>query len=157
MHAAAQVTFGKPMVYSTCSYFLDAIRRCRPGFEIATIAGVRSPVRFCEHLPLPKEIGESQRIPRTFARFLPAAEPFRSAILDITAVARNVQVTRTTVKSYVEILEDTLTPFWPPTFTPRLCVREQEAPGGTGAGCCPTRHTSPGSRASTGGVSGSEV
>jgi len=76
----AYVTIGDPMVYSTYAYFLDAIWRCRPGFEIETIPGVSAPMacaailnrtiargreRFCV-LPLPQEIDELQSILRAF-------------------------------------------------------------------------------------------
>lgn len=63
-----------------------------------------------------------------FARFLPVAALFHGQVLNISALARDAGVSRTTVEGYVEILEDTLLATRLPAFEGRLRVRERKHP-----------------------------
>lgn len=54
-----------------------------------------------------------------FARFLEAISFSHAALLNVSAVARDCQVSRKTVEAYVEILEDLLLSFRLPVFTKR--------------------------------------
>jgi predicted AAA+ superfamily ATPase len=54
-----------------------------------------------------------------FARFLEAVSFSHAAVLNVTEVARECQVQRKTVASYVEVLEDLLLAFRVPVFTRR--------------------------------------
>jgi predicted AAA+ superfamily ATPase len=54
-----------------------------------------------------------------FARFLEAISFSHGSMLNITAVARECQVSRNTVEGYVEVLEDLLLAFRIPAFTKR--------------------------------------
>jgi predicted AAA+ superfamily ATPase len=63
-----------------------------------------------------------------FARFLPTAALFHGQTLNIASLARDAQVSRTTVQGYLEILEDTLMAFRLPAFEGGLRVREKRHP-----------------------------
>lgn len=63
-----------------------------------------------------------------FARFLPIAGLFHSQALNVSALARDAGVARTTVQGYLQILEDTLFTFQVPAFESRLRVRERRRP-----------------------------
>jgi predicted AAA+ superfamily ATPase len=63
-----------------------------------------------------------------FARFLPIAALFHGQTLNVAALARDAEVSRTTVGGYVEILEDTLLATRVTAFEARLRVRERKAP-----------------------------
>lgn len=63
-----------------------------------------------------------------FARFLPIAALFHGQTLNISSLARDAGVARTTIAGYLEILEDTLLAFQLPAFTSRLRVREKKHP-----------------------------
>ncbi len=63
-----------------------------------------------------------------FARFLPIAGLFHAQALNVSALARDAGVARTTVHGYLEILEDTLFTFRLPAFEARLRVREKRHP-----------------------------
>lgn len=63
-----------------------------------------------------------------FARFLPIAGLFHGQTLNVSALARDAGVARTTVQGYLEILEDTLFTFRLPAFEARLRVRERRHP-----------------------------
>ena len=63
-----------------------------------------------------------------FARFLPLAALFHGQILNISSLARDAGVSRTTVSGYIEVLEDTLLTFRLPAFQARLRVRERKHP-----------------------------
>jgi len=54
-----------------------------------------------------------------FARFLEAVSFSHSAVLNVSEVARECQVSRSTVESYLEILEDLLLAFQVPVFAKR--------------------------------------
>ena len=56
---------------------------------------------------------------RDFARFLEAVSYSHAAVLNVTEVARECEVQRKTVASYVEVLEDLLLAFRVPVFTRR--------------------------------------
>jgi predicted AAA+ superfamily ATPase len=60
-----------------------------------------------------------------FARFLPVATLFHGQALNVSSVARDAGVARTTVEGYLGILEDTLLAFRLPAFEGRLRVRER--------------------------------
>lgn len=63
-----------------------------------------------------------------FARFLPIAAVFHGQVLNVSALARDAGVARTTVQSYLQILEDTLFTFQVPAYEARLRVRERRHP-----------------------------
>jgi predicted AAA+ superfamily ATPase len=63
-----------------------------------------------------------------FVRFLPIAALFHGQALNVTGIARDAGVARTTVQGYLDILEDTLLTFRLPGFEARLRVRERKLP-----------------------------
>lgn len=63
-----------------------------------------------------------------FARFLPVAALFHGQVLNVSGLARDAGVSRSTVNGYLEILEDTLVAFRLPAFESRLRVRERRHP-----------------------------
>ena len=63
-----------------------------------------------------------------FARFLPVAALYHGQVVNISGIARDCGVARTTVQGYLDILEDTLLAFRLPAFQPRIRVREQRHP-----------------------------
>ena len=63
-----------------------------------------------------------------FARFLPIAALCHGQIVNISGIARDCGVARTTVQGYLDILEDTLLAFRLSAFQPRLRVREHRHP-----------------------------
>jgi predicted AAA+ superfamily ATPase len=63
-----------------------------------------------------------------FARFLPLAALFHGQIINVTTIAREAGVARTTVAGYLDILEETLLCFRLPGYEARLRVRERKLP-----------------------------
>lgn len=63
-----------------------------------------------------------------FARFLPIAALVHAQVVNVSGLARDAGVARTTVNGYLEILEDTLLTFMLPAFEARLRVRERKHP-----------------------------
>jgi predicted AAA+ superfamily ATPase len=63
-----------------------------------------------------------------FARFLPVAALFHGQALNVTGLARDAGVARTTVEGYLEVLEDTLLARRLPAFEARLRTRERKHP-----------------------------
>ncbi|MDE0416638.1 MAG: DUF4143 domain-containing protein, partial [bacterium] len=63
-----------------------------------------------------------------FARFLPVAALCHGEVINVSGLARDCGVARTTVEDYLDILEDTLVVFRLPGFQPRLRVRERRHP-----------------------------
>ncbi len=63
-----------------------------------------------------------------FARFLPIAALYHGQVVNISGIARDCGVARTTVQGYLDILEDTLLTFRLHAFQPRLRVRERHHP-----------------------------
>ncbi len=63
-----------------------------------------------------------------FARFLPVAALCHGQTINISGLARDAGVARTTVEGYVQILEDTLLVRRLPAYTARLRVRERKHP-----------------------------
>ena len=63
-----------------------------------------------------------------FARFLPVAALYHGQVVNISGIARDCGVARTTVQGYLDILEDTLLAYRLPAFQPRLRVRERRHP-----------------------------
>ena len=63
-----------------------------------------------------------------FVRFLPVAALLHGQAINVSGVARDAGVSRTTVAGYLEILEDTLLAFRLPAFEARLRVRERSHP-----------------------------
>ena len=63
-----------------------------------------------------------------FARFLPVAALHHGQVVNISGIARDCGVARTTVQGFLDILEDTLLAFRLPAFQPRLRVRERHHP-----------------------------
>ena len=63
-----------------------------------------------------------------FARFLPIAALFHGQVVNVTNIAREAGVARTTAAGYLEILEETLLAFRLPAYQSRLRVRERKLP-----------------------------
>jgi predicted AAA+ superfamily ATPase len=63
-----------------------------------------------------------------FVRFLPIAALFHGQVVNVSGLARDSGIARTTVEGYLEILEDTLLAFRLPAFEARLRVRERRHP-----------------------------
>ena len=95
------------------------------------VAGERRPVlESYVRLYLREEIraeGLVRNLPG-FARFLPIAALYHGQAVNISGIARDCGVARTTVQGYLDILEDTLLAFRLPAFQPRLRVRERRHP-----------------------------
>lgn len=82
------------------------------------------------HLYIREEI-QAEALVRTlpgFVRFLPVAALCHGQVINISGLARDCGVARTTVEGYVEILEDTLLAQRLPAFESRLRVRERRHP-----------------------------
>ena len=63
-----------------------------------------------------------------FARFLPIAALFHGQTINVSALARDSGVARTTVSGYLDVLEETLLCFRLPAYEARLRVRERKLP-----------------------------
>lgn len=63
-----------------------------------------------------------------FARFLPVSALFHAQTVNITNIAREAGVARTTVSGYLDILEETLLCFRLPAYEAQLRVRERKLP-----------------------------
>lgn len=63
-----------------------------------------------------------------FARFLPVAALMNGQAVNVSGIARDAGVARTTVQGYLGILEDTLLVHRLPAYESRLRVRERRAP-----------------------------
>ena len=63
-----------------------------------------------------------------FVRFLPVAAVLNGQTINVSGIARDAGVARTTVQGYLDILEDTLLAFRLPAFEPKLRVRERKLP-----------------------------
>jgi predicted AAA+ superfamily ATPase len=63
-----------------------------------------------------------------FVRFLPVAALCHGQVVNISGLARDCGVARTTVEGYIEILEDTLIAQRLPAYEARLRVRERKHP-----------------------------
>lgn len=63
-----------------------------------------------------------------FARFLPIAALYHGQTVNVSNIAREAGVARTTVTGYLEILEETLLCFRLPGFEAKLRVRERKLP-----------------------------
>ena len=63
-----------------------------------------------------------------FARFLPVAALLNGQTVNVSGIARDAGVARTTVQGYLGILEDTLLVHRLPAYESRLRVRERRAP-----------------------------
>jgi len=63
-----------------------------------------------------------------FARFLPIAALFHGQYINVTNIAREAGVARTTVAGYLDILEETLLCFRLPAYEAKLRVRERKLP-----------------------------
>ncbi len=63
-----------------------------------------------------------------FARFLPIAALFNGRNINVTNIAREAGVARTTVTGYLDILEETLLCFRLPAYEAKLRVRERKLP-----------------------------
>lgn len=61
-----------------------------------------------------------------FARFLPVAALFHGQHINVSGIARDAGVARSTVQGYLEILEDTLLARRLPAYEARLRVRERK-------------------------------
>ena len=63
-----------------------------------------------------------------FARFLPIAALYQGQALNVSNIAREAGVARTTVVGYLDILEETLLCFRLPAFEAKMRVRERKLP-----------------------------
>jgi predicted AAA+ superfamily ATPase len=63
-----------------------------------------------------------------FARFLPVAALFHGQVINVSTIAREAGVARTTVAGYLDILEETLLCFRLPAYEAKLRVRERKLP-----------------------------
>lgn len=63
-----------------------------------------------------------------FARFLPIAALFHGQTINVTNIAREAGVARTTVAGYLDILEETLLCFRLPAYEAKLRARERKLP-----------------------------
>ena len=63
-----------------------------------------------------------------FARFLPIAALFHGQVINVTNIAREAGVARTTVTGYLDILEETLLCFRLRAYEAKLRVRERRLP-----------------------------
>jgi uncharacterized protein len=63
-----------------------------------------------------------------FSRFLPIAALFHSQTVNVTNIARDEGIARTTVAGFLQILEDTLLCFRVPAYEAKLRVRERKLP-----------------------------
>ncbi len=63
-----------------------------------------------------------------FGRFLPVAALCHGAAVNVSGLARDCGVSRTTVQGYLDILEDTLLAYRLPAFEAKLRVRERRHP-----------------------------
>ncbi|MCP4667106.1 MAG: ATP-binding protein [Deltaproteobacteria bacterium] len=63
-----------------------------------------------------------------FSRFLPVAALFHGRNINVTNIAREAGVARTTVTGYLDILEETLLCFRLPAYEAKLRVRERKLP-----------------------------
>ena len=63
-----------------------------------------------------------------FARFLPLAALFHGQMVNVSNMAREAGVARTTATGYLEILEETLLCFRLPAYEAKLRVRERKLP-----------------------------
>ena len=63
-----------------------------------------------------------------FVRFLPLAAMLNAQVINVSGIARDAGVARTTVQGYLDILEDTLLTFRLPAFEAKLRVRERKLP-----------------------------
>ena len=63
-----------------------------------------------------------------FARFLPVAGLFHGQLVNVSGIARDAGVARTTVEGYLGVLEDTLLVRRLPAYEARLRVRERKHP-----------------------------
>ena len=63
-----------------------------------------------------------------FARFLPIAALYQGQALNVSNIAREAGIARTTVVGYLEILEETLLCFRLPAFEAKMRVRERKLP-----------------------------
>ena len=61
-------------------------------------------------------------------RFLPVAALFHGQVLNVSSLSRDAGVARTTVKGYLDVIEDTLLAFKLPAYEARLRVRERKHP-----------------------------
>ena len=90
----------------------------------------RATLKAYVHLYLREEI-KAEALVRNlsgFVRFLPIAALFHGQVLSVSSIARDSGVSRTTVSSYLEILEETLLAFRLRAFEARLRVRERKHP-----------------------------
>jgi len=63
-----------------------------------------------------------------FARFLPVAAVCHAQTINVSGLARDASVARSTVNGYIDILEDTLLCFRLPGYEARLRVKERKLP-----------------------------
>lgn len=63
----------------------------------------------------------------SFARFLQVAGLYHGQVVNMSAVARESQISRNVVRDFFSILEDTMLGFFLPAYYPKLRLREQKS------------------------------
>lgn len=74
-----------------------------------------------------KAEGLTRNLP-SFARFLQVAALYHAQTVNMSAIARESQVSRDSVRSFFSILEDTLIGFFIPAYSAKIRLREQKHP-----------------------------
>ena len=62
-----------------------------------------------------------------FARFLEVAALYHGQIINMSAIARESQISRNSVREFFSILEDTMLGFFLPAYYPKLRLKEQKS------------------------------
>jgi uncharacterized protein len=97
---------------------------------VVAAEGRRAVLESYVHLYVRQEI-QAEALVRNlpgFVRFLPIAALFHGQVVNVSGLARDSGIARTTVDGYLEILEDTLLALRLPAFEARLRVRERRHP-----------------------------
>ena len=63
----------------------------------------------------------------SFARFLETAGLYHGQVMNMSAIAREAQISRRFVNDFFSILEDTMLGFFLPSYSPKLRLREQKS------------------------------
>ena len=63
----------------------------------------------------------------SFARFLQVVELYHGQIVNMSAIARESQISRNFVRNFFSILEDTMLGFFLPAYYPKLRLKEQKS------------------------------
>ena len=109
---------------------LDDVLRCGSIPLVWTAEDRREVLESYTQLYLREEI-RAEAVVRNlpgFVRFLPVAALLHGQTLNVTGIARDAGVARTTVSGYLDVLEDTLLTWRLPAYEAKLRVRERRRP-----------------------------